>query len=308
MRGWKVATALAVINWPNAIAELKALKQEPVTDSWADLTSAKDEPDSKQDTDNLKKQLEDEKRSRLVQEAAATEAIRNVTEQMQLRRQAEKTTAETRSRLDIALHDLAEEKNEVKNLKEALQKQGNGTVAVWLVSSHWQWSMALLAALVGMFGLVGTDALVIAFHSLVGSLLTGLLLAGSVGFLGSNLFGEGTSWLDANDAVLNGAGSYTSYFVWLVTTCLSLFRWRSNIPVILFAQVETLHLNTAGEITEEDCQQPLLGATTWDPEVVPLPPVPPPSKPLHTNETSEPQPPSTAPPPLPEVTSPQNHL
>lgn len=224
MRGWKVATALAVINWPNAIAELKALKQEPVTDSWADLTSAKDEPDSKQDTDNLKKQLEDEKRSRLVQEAAATEAIRNVTEQMQLRRQAEKTTAETRSRLDIALHDLAEEKNEVKNLKEALQKQGNGTVAVWLVSSHWQWSMALLAALVGMFGLVGTDALVIAFHSLVGSLLTGLLLAGSVGFLGSNLFGEGTSWLDANDAVLNGAGSYTSYFVWLVTTCLSLFR------------------------------------------------------------------------------------
>ncbi|CAL1133188.1 unnamed protein product [Cladocopium goreaui] len=268
MRGWKVATALAAINWPNAWAELKALKQEPVTD-WADLT-AKDEPDSKQDMDSLKKQLEDEKRSRLVQEAAATEAIRNVTEQMQLRRQAEKTTAETRSRLDSALHDLAEEKNEVKDLREALQKQGNGTVAVWLVSSHWQWTMALLAALVGMFGLVGTDALVIAFHSLVGSLLTGLLLAGSVGFLGSNLFGEGTSWLDANDAVLNGAGSYTSYFVWLVTTCLSLFRWRSNIPVILFAQVETLHLNTAGEITEEDCQQPLLGATTWDPEAAAL--------------------------------------
>jgi len=303
MKGWKVATALVALNLSETCADLKAWKNQPAA---LDETSS-DEPDSKEIHD-LQKQLEDEKRSRLVQEAAATEAIRNVTEQMRLRRETEEKMAETRSRLESLHQELTENKDEIKNLKEALQKQGSGTVAVWLVSSHWQWTMALLAAMVGVFGLMGTDALVIAFHSLVGSVLTGLLLAGCVDFLGSNLFGEGSSWLDANDAVLNGAGGYISYIVWLLTTCLSLFRWRSNIPVILFAKVETLHLNTAGEITEEDCQQPLLGATTWDPEVVTLPPVPPPNGPPPTTESAEPEPPTTAPPPLPEVPSAQNHL
>ncbi|CAJ1437808.1 unnamed protein product [Effrenium voratum] len=257
-----------------------------------DLAVAETAKDGDASMKELRAQLEDERRSRQVQEAAAVEAINNVTAQMRKRREVETELTSTRSKLQKVLDELAAEKLEVKDLKGSLQTQGTGPLTVWLLSSHWQWTIASLAAAVGAFGVFGADGLVIAFHSFMGCLVTGLLVAGCLDFIFGNVFGAGISWLDSNAELLNGAGSYTAYIVWLLVTCFSLFRWRSKVPVILFAQVDTLHLNTAGEISEEEGHhQPLLEADSLD--EVPLPPAPPPSVP----------PPTVAPPPLPTTTT-----
>ncbi|CAJ1348143.1 unnamed protein product, partial [Effrenium voratum] len=100
----------------------------------------------------LRAQLEDERRSRQVQEAAAVEAINNVTAQMRKRREVETELTSTRSKLQKVLDELAAEKLEVKDLKGSLQTQGTGPLTVWLLSSHWQWTIASLAAAVGAFG------------------------------------------------------------------------------------------------------------------------------------------------------------
>eukprot|EP00913_Durusdinium_trenchii_P001221 g1124.t1 len=264
MRGWKVAATLVAINLPETCAELKALKKEQKDDA-----TSGPEDDSKKVHD-LQDELKDEKRSRLVQEAAATEAIRNVPDSRNSswQRPGRGWRACSRSLLARKMKSRTS-KRPLKN-KEVEHLQFGWTRS--------RWTIAVLAALLGIFGLTGKDALVLSFHSFVGSLLTGLLLAGSVGFVVSNLFGEGTSWLDANAAITNGTGSYTCYFVWLLVTCtlagLQFFFAFAQRYSTCF--VDTLHLNAGGDITEQDCQQPLLGATTMEEPQVPLPPVPPP--------------------------------
>lgn len=256
LRCWRVAAAWAALALSQSLAE-------------AHNKSADAAADSTQEIEKLRRKLQDAEMSRRVQEAAALEAIANVSTQMLLRQQAANDLAATRARLASLFEELKSEKRVVQDLRASLQGEGNGPVTVWLVSSHWQLTIAILAALVGVFGVVGPDALVIALHSGFGSVLTGLLVSGSFDFVSSYFFGKGMSWLDASCALLAGRGSLFAYVIWLVVTCASLIRWRSNIPLILFAKVETLHLTGTDDDDESDRARPLLEGV--DPEA-PLPP------------------------------------
>ncbi|CAJ1453633.1 unnamed protein product [Effrenium voratum] len=91
-----------------------------------DLAVAETAKDGDASMKELRAQLEDERRSRQVQEAAAVEAINNVTAQMRKRREVETELTSTRSKLQKVLDELAAEKLEVKDLKGSLQTQGTG--------------------------------------------------------------------------------------------------------------------------------------------------------------------------------------
>lgn len=205
----------------------------------------------------LKQQLQDARRSRKVAEVAAAADIANVTEQLRLLNTVKAELMRTRPKLANAKQELAEATAQLQELKEGLGHHGSGPVAVWMISFPYQWIIALLTFLLGLLAALGPEELVASFHSVNGALATGLLVAGSCSLLASDFFGMGTSWLDANCALLNGSSSLVGYLLWALVTCWGLIRWRSKVPFVLFTTVEVLHVS-APENMPADCQRPLV--------------------------------------------------
>jgi len=215
----------------------------------------------------LRKELEDERRSRKVEEAAALAAIANVSAEMKLERRDQEEITSLRPQLAAAREELARQSQQIKDLQMSLGRLGSGPLAVWLVSCPFQWPLAIVTGLVGLVGLLGPDGLVAAYHSVVGCFFTGLLLASCATFVASNLFGHGCSWLDASSSLLSGSAYPGSYLLWAGVTGGSLLRWRSKVPFVFFASVETLHLQAPAD--GGPARGPLLAY-----EAPPIPPPP----------------------------------
>lgn len=189
-------------------------------------------------------------------EEEATADIANVTRQLRLLKKVKAELMATRPKLATAQQELAEATAQLQDLKEGLGNRGSGPLAVWMISFPYQWMIALLTLLLGLLAALGPEGFVSSFHSVNGSLATGLLVAGSCSLLAACLSGKSTNWLDANCALLDGSGSLLGYLLWAGVTGWGFFRWRSKVPFVLFTTVEVLHVSAP-----EEAQRPLLAAS-----------------------------------------------